>query len=305
MVIVKLYIKSNFYFDNLDDFQNCLSMTFLCVNNLTRRFMSSCAAKNINLSLVKKELVSIWEFEKIRYGEYEDKYTHETSEYFDTVVPRWNFMDKEMSSNVAGETGAVWIYKGALTATKYRSNCEEVEAFARQHMATEQQHLDYMLEIVPTHMHTRLLNLWKFCGFMLGFIPTILGKGPALYHTVDAVETFVETHYNEQIEWLQDLEKENPEIFIRAKGYKRQLGKMGEDDQNSSELIRVLSLCCEDEVEHKLDAKRRLLGLQQKEKDQEETGKDFPEPSYGVTAKIWRAIVNFGSASAAELARHI
>ncbi len=136
-----------------------------------------------------------------------------------------------MSSNLAGETGAVWIYHGALYAAKYRKNTDDVKAFCTQHLATEQVHLDYMIELLPKHMHTKLLPIWKVSGFVLGFLPTIIGRGPALYHSVEAVETFVEKHYNLQIDWLRTLHKKHPEVFEVA-------NVDGED--NGSELIRYM-----------------------------------------------------------------
>ena len=265
---------------------------------------SSSASASINLQKVQQELVSIWEFEASKewqntYME-ETKFSYENSEYFSTAHIRWFNMDREMSSNVAGETGAVWIYKGALAATKLRRNCEQVKAFAREHMKAEETHLFCMEQVVPEHMHTRLLPLWKFCGFMLGFLPTILGKGPALYHTVDAVESFVEVHYNEQIEWLKELTQEEPEIFLRVKDRSN-----GHDRGNISELIRLLTSCCEDEVEHKLDARRRLLGLHEDAHNICQDKVEFLDPKYGIVAKIWRSIVDTGSSLAAELARRI
>ena len=285
--------------------------------------MSSCSSANVNLMQVKKELVSIWEFESDCFDRHFERgvdsgirihhnFPYKDSDYFDRMYPKWHFIDKEMSSNVAGETGAVWIYKGALAATRYRKDCENVEDFARQHMATEQQHLDYMQEIVPTHMHTRLLNIWKLAGFLLGFLPTIVGKGPALYHTVEAVESFVEIHYKDQIRWLQDLEKEFPLVFDRANvkneraeySRNRNVQNIMNENRTSSELIRLLTLCCEDEVEHKLDAKRRLLGVHEQENEDSKNDIEVSDPKYSLIPRMWRAIVDFGSASAAQIARH-
>jgi len=270
---------------------------------LRRRFSSS--TPNINLPLVKKELVSIWEFEASARKE-QGHFSYTDSEYFSRKDPRWFFMDKEMSSNTAGETGAVWIYKGALFATRWRRGCEDVRDFAHHHMENEQQHLDYMTELIPSHMHTKLLSVWRCLGFMVGFLPTIIGKGPALYHTVDAVESFVVIHYSQQIDWLKDMQREHPEIFNRARYGSLDIRQIerhqkAENHQKepelSSELMRLLLHCSEDELEHKLDAKRRLLKIQHERNE-------IPEPEYGIIAKIWRSIVDIGSIIAAEIARH-
>ena len=272
--------------------------------------MSSSTTPNFHLLRVQKELVSMWEFEKSKEFqrlEGYDRYTFENSDYFlASGILRWHHIDREMSSNVAGETGAVWIYKGALAATRFRRNCEEVKEFANEHMKAEQQHLDYFTEIIPEHMHTHLLPMWKLCGFMLGFLPTIIGKGPALYHTVDAVESFVEIHYNDQIEWLEEFQKMNPGIILRAidvKDYNKKSIQELSLSERSSELIRLLQHCCADEVHHKLDAKRRLLGISEQTDTGNSNKNEFSDLKVGVTAKIWRVIVDFGSSAAAELAR--
>ena len=44
-----------------------------------------------------------------------------------------------MRSNHAGETGAVWIYKGILTVSRDPA----IRLFAEHHLATEQTHLGF------------------------------------------------------------------------------------------------------------------------------------------------------------------
>ena len=104
-------------------------MGLLRSNILIRRCLpSSAAAASIDLLRVHKELVSIWEhntskeFQNVEYSKF--SYENSVQEYMSPACAKWHFMDREMSSNVAGETGAVWFYKGALVATKYRKNCE-------------------------------------------------------------------------------------------------------------------------------------------------------------------------------------
>ena len=66
-----------------------------------------------------------------------------------------------------------------------------------------------------------------------------------MYVTTDAVETFVEEHYQSQIVRLKDdiaalgecLDEDNEDVGDRAKN----LGGL-------EELLRMLELCCEDEV---------------------------------------------------------
>jgi 3-demethoxyubiquinol 3-hydroxylase len=108
------------------------------------------------------------------------------------------FMVKDLRSDHAGETGAVWIYKGILLLARD----PQLKAFAQHHVATEQKHLDLMNGILPWRQRSRLLVFWKAAGFMTGFLPA-LGGPRAVYATVASVEVFVDQHYQAQIEKLQ------------------------------------------------------------------------------------------------------
>ena len=145
---------------------------------------------------------------------------------------RWYWLDQELSSNMAGETGAVYIYNGAAAALKLRGNAgPKTLAFVEEHRAAEQSHLDYFEALLPTHKHTRLLPLWRLAGWSLGFAPALMSDR-SLFLTVQAVETFVEEHYHEQI------------APLRAHG-------------RCPELLALLEHCCADEVHHKEDAAAR------------------------------------------------
>jgi hypothetical protein len=50
----------------------------------------------------------------------------------------------ELRSDHAGETGAVWIYRGVLAV----SRDEQVRQFAERHLATEEKHLGIMNELL-------------------------------------------------------------------------------------------------------------------------------------------------------------
>ena len=184
----------------------------------------------------------------------------------------WGWLDRELSSDVAGETGAVCIYKGAAAALHLRdrlhgSVASETFAFVEEHRATEQQHLDLFLQVVPSHKHTKLLPVWRAAGFALGFAPA-LHSDRALYLTVEAVETFVEEHYHVQIDPL------------KAAGH-------------SQELVRMLEHCCADEVHHKEEAAARASGDADGASGCDRTRVE----------RAWMALVRVGSAVAAELAR--
>ncbi|CAD7972428.1 unnamed protein product [Amoebophrya sp. A25] len=161
-----------------------------------------------------------------------------TSVQYGDSQAKWHYLDREMSSNMAGETGAVFIYRGAraaalarlwlwerglgllsqlalasLSQQQLRERFINVQRrdrlmldFVSSHLDAEQKHLDLFKNAFNGRpwMHTRLLPLWRVGGLTLGFTPAFFGGGVWLYHTVEAVETFVEGHYNEQIRYLHN-----------------------------------------------------------------------------------------------------
>ncbi len=114
--------------------------------------------------------------------------------------PRPTWLVRDLRSDHAGETGAVWIYKAILAI----SRDAEVRAFAERHLETEQKHLAQMEAWVPVHQRSRLLPVWRIAGFMTGAIPALLGR-EWVFHTIEAVETFVDRHYAEQVERLHGM----------------------------------------------------------------------------------------------------
>ncbi len=137
-------------------------------------------------------------------------------------------MLRDLRSDHAGETGAVAIYRGILALTRD----PEARDFARHHLATEQLHLELMQQILPPRLRSRLLPLWRVAGWLLGALPALVGA-KAVYRTIDAVESFVDSHYAAQIAKLDG----------RPVDYA---------------LRRVLESCREDEIAHRDDARRRL-----------------------------------------------
>lgn len=99
----------------------------------------------------------------------------------------------EMRSNHAGETGAVWIYKGILAV----SQDEEVRSFAEHHLATEQQHLIFFDQWLSGRQKSLFIPLWRLAGFFLGVIAALGGRS-WVYASIEAVETFVVSHYESQ-----------------------------------------------------------------------------------------------------------
>tara|TARA_B100000676_G_scaffold252600_1_gene258068 strand:+ start:1497 stop:2081 length:585 start_codon:yes stop_codon:yes gene_type:complete len=138
-----------------------------------------------------------------------------------------DWLEAELRSDHAGETGAVAIYDGILKITRD----PELISFALDHRETEAQHLVLIEQWVPIAGRSRLILAWRMAGFATGFLPALFGR-QAVYATIDAVETFVDLHYSAQINRLATCE-------YRA-------------DLNST-LVR----CRDDEIEHRNQARER------------------------------------------------
>jgi ubiquinone biosynthesis monooxygenase Coq7 len=104
------------------------------------------------------------------------------------------WLEAELRSDQAGETGAVWIYRGVLATRPDPA----LRQFCLQHLATEQQHLAEMNALLPPEDRSMLLPLWRIAGFLTGFLPACISER-SVYLTVAAVETFVQAHYQQQI----------------------------------------------------------------------------------------------------------
>jgi len=283
---------------------------FSCERSLDAVVSIPSLSKKFDFAQIQAELQGVWEWE---YGKLALK--HQGFKKKDSAVVKasygaseeeerkyWFYLDQEMSSNCAGEAGAVGIYQGALSAVrlwgKYYQNVgttnigawEEVRFFAEEHLQTESEHLEALLKLVPRSMRTSYLSTWRGFGWTLGFLPTFVGRGRGLYFTVHAVESFVEGHYLSQVQWLRKVHKEEPEIFSKV-GLGRTIIKKGRSMPLDSELARFLEHCCSDEVEHKEDAQRRLLrGSSSK---------------IGVVGRLWAVAVTYGCRVGVALSKRI
>ena len=141
-----------------------------------------------------------------------------------------NIIVPDLRTDHAGETGAVFIYKGILLLSKDK----EIIEFANNHLLTEKKHLELIEAILPNSEKSKLLFLWKFLGLLTGLIPTLIGK-KFIYTTIFFVESFVEKHYNEQI---IKLRKRNKIKYM--------------------ELIKLLEKLKNDEISHKKDSLKRF-----------------------------------------------
>ena len=116
-------------------------------------------------------------------------------------MPSW--LRQELRSDHAGECGAVMIYRGILAI----SRDAQARQFAERHLVTEARHLKLMEEIVPPANRTRLLPLWHVMGWLTGALPALFGR-EAIFATIEAVETFVDHHYAQQIVRLDNAGEE-------------------------------------------------------------------------------------------------
>ena len=135
----------------------------------------------------------------------------------------------DLRSDHAGETGAVWIYRGMLCATRD----ETVRAFATHHLHTEMQHLQKMSALLPPLRRSWLLVGWRVAGFATGALPALFGR-QAVFSTVAAVESFVVQHYQHQIDALA--------------------GQVGQ-----GALRQLLMDCQSDEASHRDEARAQLV----------------------------------------------
>ena len=110
-------------------------------------------------------------------------------------LPPWLITD--LRSDHAGETGAVYIYKGILALARDKT----VRDFAERHLVTEEKHLALLSSLLNRRQQTLLLPVWRLMGWLTGALPSLFGAS-AVYATIQAVETFVDRHYEYQIKRL-------------------------------------------------------------------------------------------------------
>ena len=138
----------------------------------------------------------------------------------------------DLRSDHAGETGAVMIYRGILAGAADPA----IRRFATQHLATEAEHLRLLEAMLAPGQRSILLPIWRVAGFLTGWLPALCGRR-AVYATIEAVETFVDHHYAEQI---------------------AKLGHAGEEGA----LRRLLETCQSEEVHHRDEAAAALGGAE-------------------------------------------
>lgn len=118
-------------------------------------------------------------------------------------LPMSVHLERELRSDHAGETGAVSIYQGISAVAQWRKDAE-LMAFAAQHGQTEAEHLRLVEAWLPAPRRSRLLGPWRLAGWLTGALPALLGRR-AVYGTIAAVETFVDQHYQQQIDHIHQF----------------------------------------------------------------------------------------------------
>ncbi len=107
---------------------------------------------------------------------------------------------RELRSDHAGETGAVYIYRGII-AVASRRGWTDLLTFAHRHGETESEHLRLIEAWLAPELRSRLLGPWRLAGWLTGALPALFGPR-AVHATIAAVETFVDHHYQQQIDYL-------------------------------------------------------------------------------------------------------
>jgi ubiquinone biosynthesis monooxygenase Coq7 len=212
--------------------------------------------------------------------------------------PPW--LEGEMRSNHAGETGAVAIYEGAIKALDIRRGMglsygdirkgqssyeDRLRKFAAKHRDSEQSHVDLLEALLDGEHMSVLLPAWRIAGFTLGFASTMFCPR-GMYLTTEAVETFVEEHYMSQIRRLryEAAEQGLCGAYENVSGTRTSLNA-------HAELIAMLEHCCEDEVHHKEEARSRAA--------------EGPFPWFELVDTSWQWFVQTGSAAAANCAKRL
>ncbi len=116
----------------------------------------------------------------------------------------------------AGERGAIKIYEGQLLALKTLMKNDELKKKIEEMKQHEKEHAEFFnKEIKKRNIKpTKFLPLWDLLGVGLGFGSTILGSKAAMLCTA-SVEEVIDEHYQNQIDKIQDDEKELKDKIIK------------------------------------------------------------------------------------------
>lgn len=178
----------------------------------------------------------------------------------------------DLRTDHAGESGAVMIYRGILALARDPG----VRQFAQHHLATESRHLAQIEALLTRRQRSVLLPLWRLAGWMTGALPALFGPR-AVYATIEAVETFVDHHYAEQIASIDQLDPARTQASLQA-------------------LRSLLDTCRSDEVAHR-DEAALLFG---------QCGQDGQGgPPRSRALRLWTGLVGAGSRGAVKICWHL
>ena len=140
----------------------------------------------------------------------------------------------------AGEYGATKIYDGQIAIFGKNSKIGKTI----QHMADqEQEHIDKFNELILEHRvrPTALLPVWNVAGYALGASTALLGEKAAMACTV-AVEKVIGEHYQEQLDLLQDDQKELKKTISKFRDDELEHHDIGiEHDAESTPGYRIMT----------------------------------------------------------------
>ena len=116
----------------------------------------------------------------------------------------------------AGERGAIKIYEGQLLALSTVVNDDDLKKTINEMKKHEEEHCNFFEnEIKKRDINpTKFLPLWDLLGLGIGFGSTILGKKAAMLCTA-SVEEVIDEHYKNQIDQLQNDEKNLKKIITK------------------------------------------------------------------------------------------
>ena len=116
----------------------------------------------------------------------------------------------------AGERGAIKIYEGQLLALNTIIKNEDLKKTINEMKKHEEEHCNFFEDEIKKRniSPTKFLPVWDLLGLGLGFGSTILGKKAAMLCTA-SVEEVIDEHYKNQIDELQNDEKNLKEKIIK------------------------------------------------------------------------------------------
>ncbi len=111
-----------------------------------------------------------------------------------------NKINQIIRVDLAGEKGAIEIYKGQLAIIKDESLSKEIKIMLKK----EEEHLKKFSELIVKYKArpTILDPVWRVGAFSLGVISAVLGKKATMACT-EAVEEVIIDHYESQTKYLK------------------------------------------------------------------------------------------------------